>query len=204
MSVDRGSGQRRLWTFTAPRPAEQEVLYWKNTLASSTPVTDGERVIVFFGNAGLFCCDFAGREQWHVDLGTFPTTHGPGTSPVLYGDLVIVIQDQNRGASLCAAFDKRTGRKVWQRERKNSMVWSNPVLRTIGERDELIYNGSNEILAYELTTGAELVRFGGTSIESIPMIATGGGLLFSTSGRNGPTFAIRPGGRGDVTQSHLV
>jgi outer membrane protein assembly factor BamB len=193
-----------LWQHAAPQPAEHEVLYWKNTLASATPVTDGERVIAFFGNAGLVCCDPEGKRLWHVDLGTFPTTHGPASAPVLYQDLVILIQDQNKGKSLCAAFNKRTGARVWQRERKNSMGWSNPVLLRIGERDELIFNGSNAITSYDPSTGEELWTHAGTSIESIPMIASGGGLLFSTSGRNGPTFALRAGGNGDITDTHLV
>jgi outer membrane protein assembly factor BamB len=195
---------RLLWQHAAPRPAEHEVLYWKNTLASSTPVTDGERVIVFFGNAGLLSCDLAGNGQWHVDLGTFPTTHGPGSAPVLYKNLVILIQDQNKGRSLCAAFDKATGSKVWERQRANAMGWSNPVLLKIGNRDELIFNGSNEVIAYDPATGEELWKHAGTSIESIPMLATGGGLLFSASGRNGPIFALRPDNQGLVADSPPV
>jgi outer membrane protein assembly factor BamB len=193
-----------LWQHAAPTPAEHEVLYWKNTLASSTPVTDGERVIVFFGNAGLLSCDLAGNRQWHVDLGTFPTTHGPGSAPVLYKNLVVLIQDQNKGRSLCAAFDKATGSKVWERQRANAMGWSNPVLVKIGNRDELIFNGSNEVIAYDPATGEELWKHAGTSIESIPMLAMGGGLLFSASGRNGPIFALRPDSRGLVADSPPV
>ena len=181
------------------------MLYWKNTLASATPVTDGERVIVFFGNAGLLCCDLDGKQLWHVDLGTFPTMHGPAAAPVLYQNLVILIQDQTKGQSLCAAFDKRTGTKVWQRERANSAGWSNPVVLKIGNRDELIFNGSKEVVSYEPLTGEELWKQEGTSIESIPMIAPGGGMLFSTSGRNGPIFAMRPGsGSGSTPQARLA
>jgi outer membrane protein assembly factor BamB len=193
-----------LWQQAAPRPEQHEILYWKNTLASSTPVTDGERVIVFFGNAGLVCWDFTGKQLWHVDLGTFPTTHGPGSAPVLYQDLVIQIQDQNKGRSLCAAFDKRTGSKVWERERPNSMGWSNPVVLKIGDRDQLIFNGSNDVVAYDPLTGDELWKQAGTSIESIPMIAAGEGLLFSSSGRNGPIFALRPRSNLEVLQPELV
>jgi outer membrane protein assembly factor BamB len=157
-----------------------------------------------FGNAGLLCCDVAGNRQWHLDLGTFPTTHGPGSAPILYRNLVIMIQDQNKGRSLCAAFDKRTGSTRWQRERPNSMGWSNPVILKIGGRDVLILNGSNEVTAYDPETGEELWKQPGTSIESIPMIAAGGGLLFSASGRNGPIFALRPNARGNVTDASLV
>lgn len=193
-----------LWSHTAPRPTEHETLYWKNTLASSTPVTDGEVVITFFGNAGLLACDLAGNRLWHVDLGKFLIMHGPGATPVLYQDLVIVMQDQNQGTPLAAAFDKRTGRRVWEQERASAMGWASPVVLRMGDRDELIFNGSSAVVSYDPLTGSELWRAAGTSIESIPMIVHGGGLLYSVSGRNGPIFAIRPGGVGDVTQSHVV
>jgi len=200
---DRRDG-KALWQHAAPAPRETEKPYGKNNYAPSTPVTDGERVIVFFGNSGLVCCDLEGKRLWNRDLGLFTTTHGPGTSPVLYKDLVILIQDQNRGTSLCAAFDKRTGEERWRRERKSTMCWTSPVLLRVDDRDELVYSGSHAVISYDPATGDELWRVAGPSNEAVPMIATGGGLLFSTSGRNGPTLAIRPGGRGDVTETHLV
>lgn len=203
MALDRKAGDV-VWKQAAPKPNETEKLYWKNTFASSSVVTDGDRVIAFLGNSGLFCCDTAGNQLWHVDLGTFPTMHGPGTTPVLYKDLVIVIQDQTKGRSLFAAYDKRTGQKRWQQERKNQPGWSSPVVLRIGDRDELIYNGANVVSSHNPDTGEEIWRVNGSSEESIPMLVWGGGLLYSSSGRNGPIFAIRPGGTGDITDSHVV
>ncbi|HTN00854.1 MAG TPA: PQQ-binding-like beta-propeller repeat protein, partial [Planctomycetaceae bacterium] len=193
LAFDRRDG-RLLWKYTAPQPKEVETLYWKNTFASSTVATDGERVIAFLGNSGLVCCDIDGKPLWQTDLGLFPTMHGPGTTPVLYGDLVIVVQDQTKGTSLFAAYDKRTGEKRWQHERKNQPGWSSPVLLRVGSRDELIYNGVHVVHGYDPATGEELWRVNGSSEEAIPMIVSGGGLLYSSSGRNGPIFAIRPGG----------
>ncbi len=89
LCYDRTSGAL-LWQKAAPKPVAQEKLYWKNSYASTTPVTDGERVIAFFGNSGLVCFDFEGSQLWHQDLGTFPTMHGPGASPVLHKNLVFV------------------------------------------------------------------------------------------------------------------
>jgi outer membrane protein assembly factor BamB len=195
---------RHLWEHAAPSAAARETLYTKNTFASSTAVTDGQRVIAFFGNGGLVCVDLDGHRQWHVDLGLFPIMHGPGTSPVLYKDEVICIQYQNRGKSLFAAFDKRTGAKLWQHDRENATSWSTPVVVRVGKHDELVYNGANYIAGYEPETGKELWRVTGSSHESIPTVVVGGGLLFSASGRNGPTMGIRPGGRGDVTETHVV
>lgn len=203
LCYDRRDGAL-LWKHAAPAPKELEKVYGKNTFASSTAVTDGERVIAFLGNGGLLSCDLEGKRLWHADLGTFTTTHGPGTTPVLYKDLVILVQDQNKGRSLFAAFDKRTGEERWRHERKNSMGWSTPVLLRVDDRDELVYNGSHEVIGYDPATGEVLWRSSGPSEESVPMLAAGGGLLYSTSGRNGPAFAIRPGGRGDVSRTHLV
>lgn len=203
LCYDRKTGAL-LWKHAAPPPAELEKVYGKNTFASSTPVTDGERVIVFFGNSGLLACDLDGKRLWHRDLGTFPTTHGPGTTPVLYKDLVILVQDQNKGRSLFAAFDKRTGEERWRRERKNAMCWTSPVLLRVDDRDELVYNGSHEVIGYDPATGEILWKVAGPSEEAVPMIAAGGGLLYSVSGRNGPSFAFRAGGTGELPPTHVV
>lgn len=194
---------KELWRREAPKPETQEKLYWKNSYASATPVTDGERVVALLGNSGLICFDFEGNQQWHRDLGEFSTTHGPGTSPLLYKDKVIVLQDQNRADSVFAAFDKKTGKTVWERERPRSMGWSTPVILRIGDRDVLVYNGSNKIVAYDPETGESLWTVGGSSIESIPTIVVGDGLIYSTSGRNGPSLALRPTLEGEQTQMHV-
>ncbi|HEV7998418.1 MAG TPA: PQQ-binding-like beta-propeller repeat protein [Planctomycetaceae bacterium] len=193
-----------LWEHAAGQSAGKEWLYPKNSFASSTPVTDGQRLIAFFASSGLVCVDFDGHEQWHVDLGTFPTMHGAGASPLLYRNEVICIQFQSKGKSLFAAFDKRTGKKLWQHDRENAMCWSTPVVLRAGERDELVYNGSDYLISYDPESGKERWRVSGTSGEAIPTVVVGGGLLFSASGRNGPTMAIRPGNSGDLTATNVV
>lgn len=194
-----------LWQHQAPAPAEKiEKLYPKNTYASGSPVTDGERVVAFFGNSGLLCCDLDGKELWQHSLGSFPTMHGPGTSPILYGELVIFIQDQNSGESIFVALNKRTGELAWKRERPLSMCWSTPIVAHVGLRDEILYNGSHYFAGYDPKTGDELWRITGASRESIPMPVIGGGKIFSVSGRNGPMLALKPGGNGDVTTSHTL
>ena len=196
------SDGKLLWKQSAPRGEKQEKLYWKNTYASSTPVTDGERVIVFFGNSGLSCFDMDGQPQWQRDLGEFRTMHGPGTSPVLYRDKVIFLQDQNQGKSVFLSLHKRTGQVVWEQPRDNNSCWSTPVILQVGDHDELVYNGSHKVTAYNPDTGQLLWTIDGSSQESIPTIVIGGGLIYSTSGRNGPTMAIRPGGQGNATATH--
>ncbi len=192
-----------LWKREAPAPDSVEKLYWKNSFASSTPVTDGELIVCFFGNSGMVCFDFDGKQVWHQPLGPFKTTHGPCANPVIYKDSVIFLQEQNRGEPVFVAFNKRTGEKLWQQKRPNSMCWASPVLVRAGNRDELIFNGSFDVVSFDPNTGNELWKVNGSSSEAIPQIVVGGGLIYSTSGRNGPTLAIRPGGNGDVTDSHV-
>jgi outer membrane protein assembly factor BamB len=198
----RAQGQL-LWKRTAPAPQQIERLIKKNSYASSTPVTDGQRVIAFFGNSGFVCYDMNGQLQWKQHVGHFTIMHGPGTSPVLYRDKVIFIQDQNRGESVFLALDKHTGRKLWQHDRPQAMGWSNPVIVRVADHDELIYNGSFHVKGYNPDTGAELWSLAGPTKEAVPMIVTGAGRIYSASGRNGTILALRPGGQGDITETHL-
>lgn len=199
---DRNTGNLR-WKLTVEAPEGRETLYWKNTFASSTVATDGERVIAFLGNAGLVCCDFDGHELWRRDLGRFETMHGPGTSPLINRDRVFLVQDQTRGESLFAAFDKTTGRELWRHKRPGAACWTTPVVLRVDDHEELVVNGSGEVIGYDPETGKELWKVRGSSIESVPNLVIGGGLIYSTSGRNGPIIAIRPGARGDATATHI-
>src|SRR5262245_29572132 len=109
----RKSDGKVLWSRKVPaRPTETSVRD-KNGYATSTPVTDGERVIAFLGSCGLVCYDFKGELQWQYDEFRISTTHGSGSSPVLYRDSVILMQDQNRSPSIFLALDKRTGKLLW-------------------------------------------------------------------------------------------
>jgi outer membrane protein assembly factor BamB len=166
-------------------------------------VTDGQRVIAFFGNSGFVCYDMNGQLLWKQHIGYFTTTHGPGTSPVIYRDKIIFIQDQNRGESVFMALDKQPGRKLWQHDRREAMCWANPVIVRVNGHDELIYNGSFHVKGYNPDTGVQLWSLAGPTREAIPMIVTGEGLIFSASGRNGTILAIHPGGKGDITRTHL-
>lgn len=200
---ERATGKLR-WTRQAPaRPPEPGVRD-KNGFASATPVTDGERVIAFLGSCGLVCYDFDGKLLWHYDALTVKTTHGIGSSPLLYKDLVILAQDQNQSDSIFLALDKRTGKKVWQGKRSRGMTWTTPVVVRVGDHDELILAGAETVRGYDPATGKELWSLRGPTTEVVPAIVVGKDLIYSASGRNGPTLGLRPGGAGDITQTNLV
>jgi outer membrane protein assembly factor BamB len=192
------------WARQVPaRPPEPGVRD-KNGFASATPVTDGERVIAFLGSCGLVCYDFAGNLLWHYDALTVKTTHGTGSSPLQYKDLVILAQDQNQADSIFLALDKRTGKKVWESKRSRSMTWTTPVVVRVGDHDELVLAGAETVRGYDPASGTELWSLRGPTQEVIPAIVIGKDLLYSASGRNGPTLGLRPGGTGDVTKTHLA
>ena len=93
---------------------------------------------------------------------------------------------------------------VWRKDRSTRTGWGTPIIIDTGERDELIVSSQATVQSYDPATGEEYWTVGGNMFEVIPTPVVGLGLVFASSGRAGPTFAIRPGGNGDVTDSHVV
>ena len=120
---------------------------------------------------------------------------GTGTSPVLYQNLVIVQRDEDNGDhSTLVAYDKKTGREVWNTKRPIEITWSTPVLVQAAGRPELVTNGSDLIIAYEPATGKELWRTKGVQSNAIHTPLVGHDLVIVTAGypvKN--VIAIRPG-----------
>jgi outer membrane protein assembly factor BamB len=200
----RRSDGKLLWETSAPA-ADPEKANRKNGHASGTPATDGERVYAYLGNHGLLSVDFDGKLVWNVSFGELGAYHGTACSPLLYRDRVIIYQD-HRGStpSFVAAFDKHSGKQLWRTERSERVGWGSPVAIRVGDHDEIIVSSYKRVYAYDPDTGKELWSVAGNLVEVTPTPAVGHGLLFCSSGRAGPTLAIRPGGRGDVTQSHVA
>ena len=147
--------------------------------------------------------DLNGKLVWHRDVGQIDNYHGPAGSPLLYKDRVILFQDHRQGAFV-AAFDARTGKQVWKTARTANVGWGTPVAVRVGNHDEIVVSSQHAVTAYDPDTGKELWRCDGNSFEVIPTPVVGHGLVFASSGRVGPTLAIRPGGKGDVTRTHLA
>ena len=198
----RRSDGKLLWE-SALQAGEPGKVYWKNSHASGTPVTDGQLVYASFGNQGLAAVDFQGKVVWRHSLGAIRNYHGSAGSPVLYKDRIFLYEDQRQGA-FAAAFDKRTGKILWKTERKASVGWGTPIVIRAGDRDELIVSSQARVTAYDPANGKALWHCEGNLAEVIPTPVVGHGLVFCVSGRAGPTLAIRPGGSGDVTQTHLA
>jgi len=197
----RSNGTLRWETEVAPGRPER--VHLKNGPASATPTTDGKQIFASLGGRGIVSLDFDGNILWHSEVGSINNYHGPAGSPLLYEDLLIVYQDQ-RGGGFVAAYDTATGNQVWRTARNASVGWGSPIAIRVGDHDELIISSQNTVNAYNPKTGDELWHCGGNLFEVIPTPVVAAGLIFCASGRAGPTLAIRPGGQGDITDTHIA
>src|ERR1043165_4406251 len=179
--------------------------------ASSTPVTDGERVYVFFGKSGVLAFDFSGKQLWRSDVGS--TTHmwGSAASPILYKNLVIV--NAAIESKSLVALDKMTGKEVW-RARGISTGWTSPLLvDTKDGKQEVVLSLQGKIIGYDPETGKELwhcqgIGSGGSFGYTCSTPVARDGIVYAMGGGgpNGPptALAIRTGGSGDVTKTHVL
>lgn len=171
MAVDRTTG-KVLWERAAPR-TRKEPLDKRNHPAAASAATDGQHVVVFFGDYGLVAYDVGGKELWKQPLGPFNNVYGMGASPVIVDDKVIIACDQSLN-SFIAAFDKKTGKERWRTVRTEAksghstpIVWTPP-----GGRKQILLPGSFLLSAYDPANGKRLWWVGGLSFEmkSTPVI----------------------------------
>ncbi len=206
-----------LWTGSAPGTTADEINKMKkNTLASGTPATDGERVYVVFWdgrNLALHAFDFAGKHLWKRDLGSFTSQHGAGHSPMVFEDKVIVNDDQDGRAELIA-LDAKTGDVAWRASRPAfRSCYSTPFLLERGGLTELIVASTAGISGYDPRTGVENWVWKWTHIDKNKPLRTvaspvhAKGLIFANAGDGGGDrhmVAVRAGTKGEVSASNLA
>lgn len=206
-ALDAATG-RVLWDREVHRGAPTVRRHLKSSLANATPATDGEHVIVLFGGIGkLAAYDFQGKQLWLRDIGVLDTNDpqsgtdewGHASSPILYGDLVL-IQGDRRKDSFLAAYRLTTGEEAWRIPREELSTWSTPNILPAPSGDELITNGQI-IRAYDPRTGKPLWSLGPNSEVVVATPVVGDGLAFLTAGYPPvrPVYAVRPGQRGDLS-----
>jgi outer membrane protein assembly factor BamB len=192
-----------LWEKTIASPVT-ETPHKMNSFATPTCATDGKRVIAFFGPAGIHAFDLDGKELWSHQLGDFPGPFGVAASPIIVDGKVIQNCDAE-GPSPLIAFDIETGEKIWQteREEKPKGGWSTPFLiETADGKTEMILNGEFGVRGYDPTTGKELWYCEGFNGRGSPTPDFDGETLYVVNGKPGDTYAVTPGGSGDVTKTH--
>ena len=188
IAIDRSNGEI-LWQKTLRELVPHEGTHQDATYASNSPVTDGEHVYAYFGSRGLYCVDMMGNVKWEKDIGMMykRNTFGEGSSPVLYGN-TLVIQQDHEGDSFITALDKRTGDVLWKTDRNERTTWSSPIIVESDGKPQVITTGTNRIRSYDLATG-ELVWDGdGLTANSIPSPVAANGYAYLMSGFRGSAF----------------
>ena len=202
LCLDRNTGEI-LWTRQF-HPALPESTYSggnnsQHGYGSSTPITDGRRLYVFFGKSGVYCLDRNGKQLWQADVGSGTHGWGSSNSPVLYKNLVII--NASVESRSLVALNKRTGKEVW---RAGSIrdSWNTPVLvKPAQGGPELVVSESQNVLGFDPATGNELWRVGGFGGYVCPSVVAHEGTVYVVRGRS---LAIRAGGRGDVSDTHVT
>ena len=206
LCLDRATG-RLLWKQPVLK-SPFESLHRLNSHASSTPATDGQRVYVsFLDQTQMYVAafDFDGKRLWEARPGVFSSKHGFCSSPVLWKDKVIINGDHD-GEAYLVALDAATGKEKWKTPRPNkTRSYCVPLIRTIGERNEMILSGSKSVASYDPDTGIQQWLIDGPTEQYVASMVYNGTLLFLTCGfPEHHMMAIRPGGSGNVTASHIV
>jgi outer membrane protein assembly factor BamB len=205
------SDGRQLWAQTV-KYNKPDPTHARNPYCASTPAVDGKRVFVWHGSAGLHCYDLDGKELWSQDLGVFRHIWGYASSPIVYGDSIIL--NCGPGArSFVIALDTASGRILWQTDEPGGAEdrgptgawvgsWTTPVVAKVDGNDQIIVSQSHHVNAYEPKTGKIIWTCGGTGnlAYADPMI--GDGIAVAASGYGGPAIGFKLGGSGDVSASN--
>jgi outer membrane protein assembly factor BamB len=177
----------------------------KNSFASPTAIVAGDRVYLHFGFYGTACITTKGEILWKQTL-RYEPQHGPGGSPILFDDLLIISCD-GFDAQYVVALDAATGKTRWKTARgKGNQAYTTPLLIDAGGRPQVISPGAHRAYAYDPKTGRELwyIEYG-DGFSNVPAAVYANGLVFICSGFFEPVlFAVRPDGRGNVTKSHVA
>ena len=181
----------------------------KHNLASASPVTDGERVYAWFGTGQIVALDVRGKPVWSKHLGSeygpFEINWGHASSPVLFEDTIILLC-YHTPRSYLLALDKRTGAVKWKIDKPAGIEsYSSPTVVQGPGGNELIVNSSAGVESFDPATGKSLWTYPEVNRFPIPVAMVDNGMLYLSRGyRSSPYMAIKLGGRGDITNTHVA
>ena len=202
VNVNTGAIEQNVEVFRLKSP---KLLNSKNSFASPTPVVEGDRVYLHFGAYGTACITQSGEIVWKTTLEYDNGQHGPGGSPIIYDDLLIVSCD-GLEVQFVTALDKATGKVRWKKTREGYQAYTTPLVVNLPAGDQVISPGAFQAIAYEPRTGKEIWRVKyAEGFSNVPRPVYGQGLVFICTGFQEPSLlAVQPDGRGDVTKSKIV
>jgi outer membrane protein assembly factor BamB len=207
MAVDRATGAV-VWERTAHEERPRQPSMKDGTWASSSPITDGRRVYASFDSSGLYAYDMNGVLLWQKQLGEkrmFADVGESGSTPVLYGDRLVVVWD-HQGESFVAALDARTGAELWRVPREEVDSWATPLVVTTEGRPQVVTAAEKRIRSYDLETGRPVWEGDGLTMNPIPSPVAGDGMVFLMSGFRGSRLtAVRLAeAKGDIARGGAV
>lgn len=206
LAVARDTG-RIVWQKTLREGLPKEGAHYTASLASASPVADGDHVFAFFGSHGLFCLDHSGNVVWQKELGQMHTKHGhgEGASPVLHGSTLVINWDHEED-SFIVALNKATGDGLWRKSRKEVTSWATPIIVDHEGKQQVIVCGTSRVRGYDLLNGDVLWECGGLSANIVATPVYADGIVIAGSSYEKRTMlAIRlVGSAGDITDSEQV
>ena len=207
MAISRRDGSI-FWSKTLREEWPHEGGHITGSLASNSPITDGERLYAFFGSRGLYCLDLNGEVKWQKNLGRMHTlhAHGEGSSPVLHGDTLIICWD-DESESFLYAFNKLTGQILWKVARDEKTSWSTPLIVEYEGKPQVIVSATKRVRGYDLAIGSQLWECAGLTDNVVSSPVYYDGLVISgNSYYSQAMLAIRlSGAKGDITGTdHVV
>jgi len=217
IAIDRKTG-KILWNKMVFTQEPNQMRHPMNSYATPTPATDGKTVFAVFSGGGIAALDFDGNVRWIYTGLDFYSQHGMGTSPILYGDLLLLaVNPSNKeepkrlgwqvpwDKSFILALDKSTGKERWRGMRNQSIIaHSTPVVMRVNGKDQIISAAGDVIQGFDPTDGKLIWTIVSKGEPCVPTPAIGDGLVFSTKANTAPITAVRPDGQGDCTETHIV
>lgn len=206
IAVSRSRGKIE-WQKTVHSEIPHEGAHESASLASNSPITDGQRVYAYFGSRGLFCLDADGKLLWKKLFGKKHTKHGhgEGASPTLHGDTLIVNWDHQE-RSFVTALNKHTGEEIWKKQREELTSWATPIVVEHDKRQQVIVPGTNRMRAYDLKTGEVIWECAGLSANICASPVAADGMVYAGSSyvKRGFLAVNLAGAAGDITGTKNV
>ncbi|MCH7729553.1 MAG: PQQ-like beta-propeller repeat protein, partial [Planctomycetes bacterium] len=205
LCLDRNSG-KEIWRRTATERVPHEGHHNNADFASASPMTDGDRLVCWFGSQGLYCYDLNGKKLWERDLGKayVGASLGEGCSPVIHDGKVVIVRDHARQSSI-EVLDAKTGATRWKKDRNEPNAWATPRVLKHSGKTQIITAASNLVRSYDLDNGQIIWQCSGLTGNAIPAPVVEGDIVYCMSGYQGHSVLALPlSAKGDISNSNKI
>ncbi len=203
--VDLNTG-KQVWQHTHPSAHPAKVTGYIS-FAAPTPIVDDRAVYAFFETGRFVAVDHEGNQLWNRDItqvyGTFKGNHGLGGSPVAGKDGIYLLVDHD-GPSYLLKINKKTGETIWKQDRPKRVSWSSPVVVPTAEGERIVISSNGVCQELDGKTGKLIWEVTGIEGNTVPSATVHDQLVVVGSSTVGQNVAIRRGGTGDVSESHVA